>query len=289
MGTRTAELCQKIIGFPLTRIIIALIFVGGAVVAARFGVDHFNHRLLPSGGLAPAFILATAAVLFADLSYRVYVRLIEKRRTTELALRGAARELLHGIGLGAALFTATVSLLWAVGCYHVSGTNSWPPFVAALPVSIMSGYVEELVMRGIVFRITEDGLGSWLALAVSSALFGLAHLGNLNATWVSTVAITLEAGVLLAAAFMVTRRLWLAIGTHLAWNLTQGGIFGVAVSGHASKGLLEGELSGPAVLSGGSFGPEASALAVLVCLTAGVCLVTLAYRKGHIVKPFWMQ
>jgi membrane protease YdiL (CAAX protease family) len=187
------------------------------------------------------------------------------------------------------LFTLTVSLLWAVGCYRVSGTNSWLPVAAALPASIMSGYVEELVMRGIIFRITEDGLGSWLALAVSSALFGLAHLGNLNATWVSTFAIMLEAGVLLAAAFMVTRRLWLAIGTHLAWNLTQGGIFGVAVSGHASKGVLEGVLSGPAVLSGGSFGAEASLVAVLVCLTAGVYLVKQASQKGHIVKPFWMR
>lgn len=91
------------------------------------------------------------------------------------------------------------------------------------------------------------------------------HLLNPNATLVAAVAITLEAGVRLAAACLLTGRLWLSMGVHFAWNFTQGGIFGAAVSGQASTGLLRSLLQGPALLTGGDFGAEASAVAVVVC------------------------
>ena len=132
-------------------------------------------------------------------------------------------------------------------------------------------------------------MGSWLALIVSAALFGLIHLLNPNATAVAAIAIALEAGVLLAAAYMFTRRLWLAIGMHFAWNFTQGGIFGVDVSGHEAKGLFQARLVGPELLSGGKFGAETSILAVTVCLGAGIVLIVMAVRKGNVVRPFWVR
>jgi CAAX protease family protein len=95
------------------------------------------------------------------------------------------------------------------------------------------------------FRITEENLGSWIAVVISSALFGLAPIGNPDATWISTTAIALEARVLLAAAYMWTRRLWFAIGIHFSWNVTQGGSLGVTGSGKQVDGLLSGRLSEP--------------------------------------------
>jgi hypothetical protein len=70
-------------------------------------------------------------------------------------------------------------------------------------------------------------------------------------------ALALEAGVMLGAAYLVTRRLWLAIGIHGAWNFTQAGIFSVPTSGIAMNGVFVGALGGPAWLSGGAFGAEA--------------------------------
>jgi hypothetical protein len=98
----------------------------------------------------------------------------------------------------------------------------------------------------------------------------------------------LEAGILLAAAYMLTRRLWLCMGLHFAWNFTQGGIFSAAVSGGASHGLLKATLVGPDWLTGGAFGPEASAVAVVVCTTAGLLLLVAADRKGHVIQPAWV-
>jgi hypothetical protein len=141
----------------------------------------------------------------------------------------------------------------------------------------------------VIFRISEESLGTPLALALSAAIFGLIHLFNPHSTLWGAIAIILEAGIMLGAAYILTRRLWFPIGIHFAWNFTQGGIFGVAVSGSRSTGLLRGTLSGPDWLSGGEFGAEGSAPAIVLCATAGIVLLAIARRKNHFVQPFWRR
>jgi hypothetical protein len=126
-------------------------------------------------------------------------------------------------------------------------------------------------------------------LAISSALFGLAHIGNDNATWLSSAAIMIEAGILLGALYMLTRRLWAVVGTHFAWNYTQGGVFGVAVSGTQVDGILQSRLTGPELITGGEFGIEASALAVALCVAVAVAVLRVAIRRGHVRPPFWRR
>ncbi len=161
--------------------------------------------------------------------------------------------------------------------------------LAPLAMAASSAVTEEILARGIVFRILEEWLGTWAALAISSALFGLAHLGNPHATLWSALAIGMEAGTMLAAAYMLTRRLWLPIGIHAAWNYTQGAIFGVAVSGGEMKGLFQGEMRGPSWLSGGEFGAEASAIAVLVCTSGAAILLTKVVRARGVRAPSWAR
>lgn len=281
----------RAVQFPLVRLLLALITVSLALDVTR--------RVLELLGLAPAatsphrltpiLIGTTATIFVVHSAYLLYVRFVERRAPTELAAAGAISELATGALIGALLFSVTIGILWAGGWYRITGTSSWT--VIAIPLLSAAGtaYVEELVVRGILFRNMEDMLGSWLALAITAALFGLAHIFNPHATIVSALAIALEAGVLLGAAFMVTRRLWLAIGLHFAWNFAQGGIFGVAVSGIASNGILRGELQGPPLLSGGSFGAEGSVIAVVVCLAAAVPLIMIARHHGHVVRPMWKR
>jgi CAAX protease family protein len=88
---------------------------------------------------------------------------------------------------------------------------------------------------------------------------------------------------------VLTRRLWFVMGLHLAWNFTQGGIFAVAVSGGRASGLLTSTLTGPALVSGGEFGAEASVFAVGICLAAGVVLAWRAHAQGRFVRPRWRQ
>ncbi len=107
--------------------------------------------------------------------------------------------------------------------------------------------------------------GTFWALIISGSLFGAAHLSNPNATWYAALAIAIEAGLMLGILFTMTKRLWLSIGCHFAWNFVQGGIFGAAVSGGKSRGLLLTNFSGPPILTGGEFGPEASIITVTIC------------------------
>jgi membrane protease YdiL (CAAX protease family) len=281
----------RILRFPLTRIFVAAFSVGLALVLATKWIGAVAEPPLSVGGpldLYPLF-QAVMTVLAADLAYRGYVRIVEWRPVQELSRRGAAREFGLGAILGSMLFTATIGVIAAAGSYRISGINGWAVLIPPLGMSLAAAYVEEIFTRGILFRITEEGLGTWFALVISSVLFGFAHAANPGATAISSVAIALEAGLLLGAAFMLTRRLWLAIGLHFAWNFTQGGIFGVAVSGLDRPGVLLGRLTGPTSLTGGAFGPEASVVAVVLCVVAAIATIVLAVRRGNVVPPFWTR
>lgn len=150
--------------------------------------------------------------------------------------------------------------------------------------------VEELLHRGTIFRNVEELLGSWWALLVSALFFGFRHLGNADGNIVGALAITIEAGVLLTSVFLLTRRLWLSMGSHMAWNFTQGGIFSGSVSGAFEQpGLLKATIEGPELLTGGKFGMEASIIALLICTTVGLVVLRMAFNRGHIVKSIWQR
>jgi membrane protease YdiL (CAAX protease family) len=265
----------------LIRIVVAFLFVAVpfAIVAFPFNMFVTDRSLKRVGAVLLTIVIVTA--------YSAYVRFIEKRRATEFSSSGAILESGGGLLLGALLFSTTIGILAALGIYQVTGSNGWAVMLGTVPGFILTGFLEEVVFRGIIFRIVEASLGSWIALAVSAAIFGLLHLLNHGATLLDAGAITIEGGIMLAAAYMLTRRLWLCIGIHIAWNFVQGGVFSGAVSGGAQQGLLQAKMVGPDWITGGSFGVEASVVALIVCAAAGIFLLIVAKRKGQIVQPYW--
>ena len=271
---------------PFLRLPLALVFL-----IPVFVVQALTPRWTRPFVGRPADIVlgALVACVLGWVAYRAYVKLVERRRGIEFGAQGALRELGSGLVIGTALFSATVGVLAALGLYSVQGWRDPAVLVAPLAMSVGAAVIEELLFRGVIFRIIEASLGTWIALVISAALFGLVHLGNPNATWLAAAAISLEAGIMLAAAYVLTRRLWLPIGIHAAWNFTQGGIFSVAVSGGKTDGLLVATLGGPSWLSGGEFGAEASVVAMLLCTALGAWLLVLAARRGHFVAPFWKR
>jgi uncharacterized protein len=280
-GRSSPSFGARVLQFPLVRLVLALLAIAipyaALVIPLNLYVTDKSTRRLGA-------LVLTVIVLAA---YRSYVRFIERRPVTELSRPGFARELLAGVVLGALLFSMTIGVIAAFGAFHVTGSNGWTPMLAAVPTFILAAVFEEVVIRGVVFRILELWLGSWMALAFSAALFGLLHIFNPGANLQSSAAIMMEAGILLAAAYMLTRRLWFCIGIHFAWNFTQGSIFSVSVSGHAISGLLQSQMTGPVWLTGGAFGAEASVVAVLICTIAGLLFLRVAYRMGHFVRPAW--
>jgi membrane protease YdiL (CAAX protease family) len=274
----------RIVQFPLTRLVLM-----GAVFVLLIGLSNSFREALSSH---PWLALAAAAGM-ASLGlaiYVVFVRFIERRRATELSLAGAGREWGSGVLVGAVLYTLSVLILMIPGIYRIEGLNPWSYLLPAAAMAVSSSVLEEILYRGLLFRIVEESLGSWIAVVVSSLVFGISHLVNPQATIIGALAISVEAGLLLAAAYLVTRRLWLGIGLHLAWNDTQSAIFSGAVSGgNADPGLIQPKIEGPEALTGGIFGLESSLIAFLLCTIAGVILLVKAVRRGNLVAPFWKR
>lgn len=284
------SLARRIVANPLSLIVIGFggfVLVGVATSAAlRTASDVFD---LPRNS-PPRFLAAVAAAAIFVAAYKGYKRWIEQAPDRELPIAGAGRELALGLGLGFALFSVITGLVAWLGGIEVIGVRGIGALWSMLAMAVFSSVSEEILLRGIVFRHLETLLGSWSALALSAALFGALHLANPDSTPFAAFAIGMEAGILLAAAYMLTRRLWLPIGIHAAWNFTQGWVFSVPVSGgDAPLGLLVTRLRGPDWLTGGAFGLEASVVALVVATLAGLALLYRAVSQGRVVAPIWQR
>lgn len=218
--------------------------------------------------------------------YRALVHWLERRDVVaELAPRPAIPQLVIGAVIGFILLTIVIGGLVFSGF----GTVVVPPVIIiptlAIAISLISGVAEELLFRGAMFRIVEERWGTLVALLISAGFFGAVHGGNQGATVLSSVAIAIEAGLLLALAYSATRTLWLPIGLHFGWNFTEGGVFTTEVSGGKIPGMLKTTLTGPDIITGGAFGPEASIVTVAVCLAAAAIFLAITLRRGE-WRPF---
>lgn len=227
-------------------------------------------------------------VLPCVLAYWVLARLIEHRKVDELSWRKSS-QLLWGVLGGLALFVLLTAQLWAAGVYRITGYGDAPLWALFLLTAVAPGITEEIVSRGILFRLTEEGLGTWIALAVSALFFGFMHAFNPGATVWSSVAISIEAGLLFGLLYHVTRSLWWCIGLHAGWNFVQGAVFGIPVSGIEVDGLFDSQLQGPDWLDGGGFGAEASALTVLTCGIVSLFMLRRILRTRSAIAPFWKR
>lgn len=239
--------------------------------------------LLAAGALAPlaattnpfravlTLVLGVVAAAVALRLYRVVVSRLEHRDPQEIATVGAWAGVMRGFSIGTALFTGVIVLLAVFGGYRISGWNSLWAALATLGLMIAVAVMEELLFRAVLYRVVEEIAGPRTALIVSAVIFGGLHLLNEKATIWGAAAIAVEGGLMMAAMYATTRSIWLPVGVHLAWNFAEAGLFGVTVSGSdSSGGLVHGVLSGPALFTGGDFGPEAGLPAILVCLVPTV-------------------
>lgn len=280
----TAPVWLRILQFPLTR----LVLLGGILFYLMMRAESVQIRFKDNPPLAIAAILAMG--LLAIAIYVGYGRIIERRDVSELSLPRSGREWSAGALLGAGLYTACVLVLMALGVYRIDGLNAWTFLLPAAAMALKSGLFEELVFRGVLFRSIEDMFGSWISIVVSSFVFGFLHLLNPAGTIGGAAYISIEAGLLLAAAYLVTRRLWMCIGFHMAWNYFQSGVFSGVVSGGVNDpGLIRDTLEGSVLLTGGSFGMEQSVVALVLCTTAGIALLITAVRRGHLMPPPWKR
>jgi len=245
-------------------------------------------------GLAPQFLAyarVSGIIIFAlegGLSiagYLLYVRVVEKRHALELS-RFRIALLPLGILIGLIWFGLLIAMLYASGHYQINGLAFPNRLVSAVIFAIGTAIWEEVTFRGLLFRVTEQAFGTWVGVVVSAIAFGALHGLNPNASLAASIAIILESGILLAAAYFATRTLWLPIGLHFGWNFAEDFIFGVRVSRHAARpAIVEGTLTGSSLWTGGAYGLESSILAIGLAAILSAVLIAIAIRSREIV-PF---
>ncbi|MFD0023870.1 CPBP family intramembrane glutamic endopeptidase [Streptomyces sp. NPDC058382] len=252
--------------------VVAVWMIGGRCVAAVDG----NPWLTLAIGLL--------TVVLAVFAYRWVVGRTEHRPVTEMSPQGAPAATGRGVLIGLALFGAVIVNLASSGDYKVDGLGSVTGAVGLFGFMAAAAVTEEVVFRGVLFRIVEERAGTWLSLVLTGALFGLMHLLNPNASLWGAVAIAIEAGGMLAAAYAATRSLWLPMGLHFGWNFAASGIFSTEVSGNDTpQGILDSTTEGSKWITGGDFGPEASVYSVGFGLLLTIAFLWLAHRRGNLV------
>lgn len=279
-------LWRRIVDFPVVAMAVSLIVcIAADAIAGVIG----ESLPIPAGSLRT--IMKDGLVLVAVLLvYKLVITRLGEHPRDDLRGRRALPDLGMGLATGFCIMALTVVAAAVANVYHLIGKGDSSQLANELvAAAIMPAFTEELLFRGILFRWLEEFGGSWVALLLTSAFFGAAHLHNPNASYVAAFGIAIEAGVLLGAAYMLTRSLWFPMGIHASWNFTLGEIFDVPVSGMAEHGLLKATLSGPPLLSGNGFGLEASLFAMVIATTFGLYLLWFAIRRGELMPPPWVR
>ncbi|MEU0821340.1 CPBP family intramembrane glutamic endopeptidase [Streptomyces mirabilis] len=233
---------------------------------------------LTATGPGPVPVLGAVAAVAV---YWVVMRRVAGRSTPEIARQGAGREALRGGAVGLGFVLVSALLITAFGGYSFSwaGNGFFSVVWSAAMVQAGAAVTEELMFRGFALQALEQRWGSRAAIVITGLFFGVAHLGAPGAGVWSALAIALEAGVMLGVAFLWRRNIWFVAGLHFAWNTAEQ-LLGIPVSGHTPKGLFTVDTHGSALLSGGTFGLEASIVPVVIGVLLTVRMFVLAGRSG---------
>jgi len=258
---------------------LALAFLASSLAGFAYILTGGARGVSP-GVNAPYGTLDLLMLLAFLGAFKIMTRVIEHK---PLGVIGLAfhpcwvNELCLGLGIG------VIMIVSVGGAEALLGLARFAPSTFAarselayggglLLILSISATNEELIFRGYPFQKLVQSLGPPGAVALSSACFGLVHLGNPHHTWISTVN-TMLVGIPFSIAYLRTRSLWMPVGMHFTWNYVQGFVLGLPVSGLAlSPSVLQAQVHGAAWLTGSAYGPEGGLISTAVFVGAGICL-----------------
>ena len=264
--------------------------VGPFSLVIGFLVDFFS----PGNGIASIQEFFYHYFLYYELFSFViilflfifWVKVIEKNALSSLGF--VKRNWLKYLGWGIMFSLVQMGVIALV--YQVSGIGSFELnelslepllFILGLfPFWLLQGGTEEVATRGWLLTRIAARTNLPLAIAISSSLFGILHMGNAGVTFLSVLNIILD-GVLAGLLFIYTDSIWLVVAQHGTWNYVQGNLLGFQVSGTGADASIFSFTmgSGPDWLTGGTFGAEGSIITTLVLLVSLVIVYRLGERK----------
>jgi len=188
-GKEVSSQFLRILQFPVTRLVILIAIIFYLYISGHIFRAQYAHNSLMNVVVVLCMILITMSI------YAAFVRYVERRSVSELATHGMGCEFGTGLLMGFGLFVVYILILMVLGIYKIEGLNKWVVLFGPLCMGLSSGFFEEMLFRGVLFRIVEESMGSLVALAVSSLGFGLIHLQNPCATFQGVLFIAIEGNV----------------------------------------------------------------------------------------------
>jgi len=193
-----------------------------------------------------------------------------------------------GTLLGAAIFGVPLALLMAMNYAHF--TPQYARFTLdALVLALIFVFVnvvdQELLVRSYLFQEVWRKYSSTAAVTISTIVFVALHAGVIVKGLNGAIAglDVMLASILICLAYIRSGALWLPIGIHFGWNMIQGPVLGVAVTGSDLGGQWHAfTFAGPALWTGGAIGIEGG-LAGLAGPLLGIAFVLL-FIKPHMAQ-----
>ena len=279
---------QKFLNFPLTKIILGLLLCFAVFIIAQQLVGKIldvtsidkDFRNLIRGIIASSFVIGT---------YICFYSKYEKREIGEFSGRGFVKNSILGLVMGTTLQCLTILVIYLWGDFRIISVNPFSSILTPFAIALSVAIFEETLLRGIIFRIVEEKLGSYISLLISAIIFGAVHLLNPDSSVISSICIGIV-GFMFGASYIYSRNLWLPIAIHFSWNFVQSGIFGAITSGNEkTSSLFTTKISGADLITGGAFGPEGTIHATILWLLVSIIFMVLITKQKKMIEPFWTK
>lgn len=223
-------------------------------------------------------LIIYSTVITLILAY-IFARKILKRSNSSLGLVDNKKVLNYGKGilLGFGLLSLIVLILNLSGFAEITPNLSdfnLKLFLIFVLAWLIQGFEEEFLLRSILMNQLAAGGKIEVAIIANSLIFSIFHLGNTGFNLMAFVNIFLV-GLVFSIIFYIKGSIYTSAAAHSFWNMTMANIYGITVSGNSPTGvnLFNTKLTGPRIISGGSFGIEGSIVTSLVLLVVLIILI----------------
>ena len=267
------------------QIFLALLSIAILAAIVRLALIPSLENIFDLNSSTVSFIRRMCMITAFVAGYWIYVRFAEKRHPTDLNFR--PKTIFISGFAGALWIGVPMAILFMTNSYLITGSGGYGAIWDVALVIFAAALLEEIVFRGVLYRIIEHHYGFWSALLAPSLLFALLHIFNANwGGWLSLI-IALLLGVMWTLVYALTRNIWAAAVNHAAWNFT---IFatGLPLTGNQdwrASAPLQSNFSGSDWWTGGVAGPESTVLVIAFVVIIDLALLYAVLRNRTTLAP----
>jgi uncharacterized protein len=264
------------------RILIFLAVLAGILVVLSLIVVALTHGQRASfrlSRLTPSALSLSEGVTFLVVALAALIMArIEGRRWGQYGLpvlSAFKKDFWIGTIVGFAAISGSLLAIFSLHGFHITGLNIHGSTIPLATASwcltfVIVGLSEEFTFRGYPLYTLTTGMRFWPSAVAMSLLFAAAHTSNPGESKTGVASVFLF-GMLFCLFLRRRGTLWWGVGFHAGWDWGQTFFYGVPDSGlKPYHNLFDSAFSGPAWLTGGTVGPEASIFTPIVLLIVAI-------------------